>query len=243
MPIDINREAVPEGDRGIQTNPTTRIMKTKTWSILLALLAMAGFTLTLSAQTDTTDPRPSDMQDGPGIDREELMELRSQLRVQQREYAQEKRQLRADMRDIITGLEEPSREEVRAAIEEWRGSDAVQERLADQRELAADIRQTREDIRDLLPERPDPADRPELSDDARAILDDLKSRRDAVRGLRDATRDDLADATDEEREAIIEQFKEDRRAIADEIKELRRDLREEVGSGVGVGGENRPDAG
>ncbi len=163
--------------------------------------------------------RPAGMGGGPP---EEVLAMRDEL-VSQRQALAESR------REAILALgEDPTDEEVREAVEQWRTENA--DVLEDVEGLG---KQLRDSFRANRPEGAGPPDNPGLSE-RRA---DFRENVQALRNNRQELRNELQnpDLGPEDRKAIVEQFREEQRTIMQERKDLRRQERREQG---GEGGDS-----
>lgn len=162
---------------------------------------------------------------GPPMDiPEDILDMRADLRDQ--------RQALADSRRVALAAigENPTDEDVRAAIEAWRAANA--DAIAEVQALADELRTWFQDNR---PERPGRAFTPGMAErraDFRANLASMKENRMA---FSEKMRDPNLDP--EMRHALIQEFREQNRELMQERKALMRQQRIDQG---GVGGDRRP---
>jgi phosphoglycolate phosphatase-like HAD superfamily hydrolase len=176
--------------------------------------------LTRELRTAIRENRP-----GPGGVEipDEVIEMRGDLREQRKALAESRRA-------VVEALgEDPTDEEIRTAIEQWREDNA--DAIAETRALAKEIRTW---FRENRPERPGdgpPAHilqrRAAFKDNARDIR---QNRRQMAAALRNAE-------TEEDRKQIVQEFREEQRQLIRERKELKRQQRQDQ---VGAGGDRRP---
>lgn len=149
--------------------------------------------------------------------REDLKELR--------------RSLAESRREALTALgEDPTDEEVRAAIETWRTDNAGG--LEEASFLAEELRQW---FRENRPDRRPPSMAPGLAQRRQAFRENARQLRQEHRELRELLQD--PSLTEEERRMIIEDFRAEQRELVQERRTLKRQERIDQG---GVGGDRRP---
>jgi hypothetical protein len=143
-----------------------------------------------------------------------------------------RRSLADSRRAAILALgEDPTDEEVQAAIEAWRTANA--DVLTEVEDLSKELRDW---FRANRPGRAAPSRSQGMADRAANFRENAK----ALRQNRQAMRNELGnpDLTPEQRRAMIQEFREEQRQILSEQKELRR--QERLNQGVG-GGDRRPE--
>ena len=93
--------------------------------------------------------------------------------------------------------------------------------------IKAEHEAIREQLKAARPARPD---RPkiELSEELKAKVEDIKSKRDELQEVKKALHANLKDSTVEEREVLIAEFKETNKAKHQEIKEKTKAVKEEI---------------
>jgi post-segregation antitoxin (ccd killing protein) len=162
---------------------------------------------------------------GPWVDvPEEIVALREQLHAQRQVLAESRQQ-------VIAGLgENPTDEEVRAAIEAWRETNA--DAIAEAQNLAE---QLREWFRANRPDRPGAAFSPGMALRREAFRNNIREMQQNRMQLR--TQLQNPDLTDPERQQIMATFREQQRELMQERKSLKRQQRISQG---GVGGDRRP---
>ena len=165
--------------------------------------------------------RPAGIGAGPS---EEVLALRDELVGQRQALAESRREA------ILALGEDPTDEQVRAAIDDWRAENAAA--LEDVEGLA---QQLRDSFRANRPGQAGPPDNPGLSERRAAFRENAQAIRQNRQTLRNRLRD--PDLGSGERQAIVEQFRAEQRTIMQERKELRRQERLDQG---GKGGDFRP---
>jgi hypothetical protein len=163
--------------------------------------------------------------DGPWVDvPDDIVALREQLQAQRQVLAQSRQQVIANLG------ENPTDEEVRAAIEAWRETNATA--IADAQDLA---NQLREWFRANRPDRPGAAFTPGMALRRAAFRNNIQEMRQNRMQLRNQLQN--PDLTDPERQQIMATFREQQRELMQERKSLKRQQRISQG---GEGGDRRP---
>ena len=145
----------------------------------------------------------------------DVQQVREQVRVLRQELAQSRRQ-------AILDLEDPTDEEIRAAIEAWREQNQV--KIQQVQELAAQIRNW---FREHRPDRPPPDVTGEMTQRRAQFRNNIQEMRQLRHQLMDP------ELTPEEHDALREQ----QRLLLQERRVLMRTKRNQEG---GVGGDRRP---
>lgn len=163
--------------------------------------------------------------DGPWVDvPEEIVALREDL-VEQRQDLAESR------RAAIEALgEDPTDEEIREAIADWRDLNA--DAIADAQALSQELREW---FRENRPDRPGAAFAPGMALRRAAFRENVREMRQNRMQLRNRLQD--PDLNDGERQQVMANFREQQRELMQERKALKRQQRINQG---GVGGDRRP---
>jgi DNA repair exonuclease SbcCD ATPase subunit len=163
--------------------------------------------------------------DGPWVDvPEEIVALREELQTQRQALAESRQS------EIAALGENPTDEEVRAAIEAWRLANA--DAIAEAQGLAE---QLREWFRENRPDRPGAAFTPGMALRRAAFRENVREMRQNRMQLRNQLQN--PDLSDPERQQIMATFREQQRELMQERKSLKRQQRISQG---GVGGDRRP---
>jgi hypothetical protein len=164
----------------------------------------------------------------PGFDRNPIPE---DIIAQREDLNDQRRALADSRRDAILALgEDPTDEEVQAAIDQWRADNA--DVIADVEALAADLRDW---FRSNRPGRVNAPDTPRMSQRAAAFRENAQAIRQNRQQLRNQLQD--PDLTPEARRELMQQFRQEQRTILRERQELKR--QERIGQ-AGAGGDRRP---
>ena len=154
-------------------------------------------------------------------ERPERPELSEELKTKMETYKEESQALRAELKEAIAALEEPTREQISEATKSFRESN--KDRFDAQKALSGEIRDS---LKAARPERPE---RPEISPEAKALREKhqalLKSMGENKKELREA----LAQASEEERKELMESFREEQAQLSQELKALHKEIRESIG--------------
>lgn len=155
---------------------------------------------------------------------EEILALRTELRERRVALAQSRREA------ILTLGEDPTDEEIRAAIEAWRTENA--DEIAAVRALSQEIRDW---FRENRPHRQGAFDTPRMEQRRGEFRENVR----AMHASRQELRNQLGnpDLTEEERHHLIQNFREQQRELMRERQMLKRQERIDQG---GVGGDRRP---
>jgi len=144
-----------------------------------------------------------------------MIAKREQLRIQRQELAQSRRQ-------AIAGVEDPTEENIRAALEQWRNEN--QEQIQATHQLAMEIRNW---FRENRPDRPDPV----MTGAMVQRREQFQTNTAEMRQLRNR----LMDPTISEEERL--QLREQQRLLLQDRKTLMRQKRDQEGD---AGGDRRP---
>ena len=185
---------------------------------------------------------------GPPDRDERQIEIPDELKDRRRDYIYDRETLRDDLRARFDGLEDPTREDVRAEIDTFKRENA--DRIEAQRERAARLRGDIADWREkhqnhkkrrIYNARTNQGDDNTDPSIARRRYhaangdDEVNPRRRAYNAQRDEMNDrrrafqaQLDDAPSEERARMIEEHRKENRQRHRELKESRRQQREEI---------------
>jgi Skp family chaperone for outer membrane proteins len=161
-------------------------------------------------------------------ERPERPEIPDELKTKMEAYKKESQALRQELKSAIGKIENPTREQIGEASSTFR--EANKKRYESQKGLIVEIR---DGLKAIRPERPE---KPELSDEAKALREKhaalLKSMGENKKNLREA----LAKATEDERKELFENFREQQEKLSAELKALHKEIRESIGDRPDVPG-------
>ena len=154
-------------------------------------------------------------------ERPERPEVPEELKTKMEAYKKESQALRQELKVAIGKIEDPTREQIGEATRAFR--EANKDRYESQKGLIVEIR---DGLKAIRPERPE---KPELSDEAKALREKhaalLKSMGENKKNLREA----LAKATEDERKELFDKFREQQEKLSAELKALHKEIRDSIG--------------
>ena len=218
----------------------------KLWKLWISGLLALGFTflpaLGQDTPTDTDQEKEQDVRkpgrpgpkkpgkpsgnkpgkpDNNKPDRPERPEIPDELKTKMEAYKKESQALRQGLKDAIGKLKDPTREQVGEATSAFREDN--KDRYESQKGLIVEIR---DGLKAIRPERPE---KPELSDEAKALREKhsalLKSMSENKKNLRES----LSKATEDERKQLLENFREQHEKLSAELKALHKEIRDSIG--------------
>ena len=133
--------------------------------------------------------------------------------------------LQAEINEKVNELgKDATREDIKATIESFKENN--QDRFEEIKETQASIRE------ELEANRPEKPVRPELNDELKAKVDALQSKRNEMREVNKALRENLKEASNEDRKQMITTYKEENKAKHQEIKTQAQEVKEGIRSFV-----------
>jgi len=131
--------------------------------------------------------------------------------------------LQAEINEKVNELgKDATREDIKATIESFKENN--RDRFEEIKETQASIRE------ELEANRPEKPVRPELNDELKAKVDALQSKRNEMRKVNKALRENLKEASKEDRKQMITTYKEENKAKHQEIKTQAQEVKEEIRS-------------
>ena len=153
-------------------------------------------------------------------------ELSDELKELQNEYKDSRRDLSSALKDALKDLgKDATREERMAVIESFKEDNA---------DLIAEQKERRDQIVEAIKEAREAG----LSDEAKELLQQMKTLSNEFKEARASLREKLDGATKEERRVILSSFRDEQKAALEELREARRALKEEI-RGRTADGEHR----
>jgi cytochrome c556 len=171
---------------------------------------------------DGTRPEHPGRHGRPQGDRPERPEIPDALKEKMDEFKAQKEALREGMKAAIAELDNPTRDDIKAAMEAYR--EANQDILDAHKSLGQEIKAALEELR---PERPE---KPALSDEAQALIDQQNELKATLDEKKQELKAALENATKEERQALHQAFREENKELAEQLKALHQQIREAVGA-------------
>ena len=167
-------------------------------------------------------PLPRKLKPGRPDDSVERPELPAELQAKIDTLRQNSEKIRELTKAAVQALENPTRDDIKAAMEQVKADN--QELFDAQKTLGQEIKEA---MKELRPDRPE---KPELSDEAKALREQHKAIMVQMAENQKELREALANASEEERQALHDAFREKQKVLADQLKELRQQIREEAGN-------------
>ena len=131
--------------------------------------------------------------------------------------------LQAEINEKVNELgKDATREDIKVTIDSFKENN--QDRFEEIKEAQASIRE------ELEANRPEKPVRPELNDELKAKVDVLQSKRNEMREVNKALRENLKEASKEDRKEMITTYKEENKAKHQEIKTQAQEVKEEIRS-------------
>jgi NADH dehydrogenase/NADH:ubiquinone oxidoreductase subunit G len=147
------------------------------------------------------------------------------------EFKAQKEALREGMKAAIAELDNPTRDDIKAAMEAYR--EANQYILDAHKSLGQEIKAALEELRPERPGKPALSDAQDLIDqqsDAQDLIDQQNELKATLDEKKQELKAALENATKEERQALHQAFREENKELAEQLKALHQQIREAVGA-------------